>query len=274
MLIHLAHSPDADDAFMFYAIAKEKIPTHGFEFTHVLKDIESLNHLAITGKYEVTAISVGAYPYCIKDYDLLPVGASVGEGYGPVLVADHEIPFSEISNISIAVPGKYTTAALVLKLAIGEFPVKILPFDQIIPAVLKGEFEAGLVIHEGQITHSEQGLLKILDLGEWWKKETGLPLPLGIDVIRKDLGQKTIQSLTKIFEESIRYGMAHEEEALQYALSFGRGVDFEKARTFVRMYVNEKTLNFSEKEKQAVKLLLQMGSQKGFIPDLNLTALS
>jgi 1,4-dihydroxy-6-naphthoate synthase len=272
MLIHLAHSPDADDAFMFYALAAQKISFRGFQFKHILSDIETLNKLAFEGKYEVTALSLHAFAYVMDKYTLLPNGASIGRGYGPIVVAREKIPLESLKDILVAVPGKFTTATLVLNLAIGKHPEIIMNFDEIMEAVASRKVEAGLLIHEGQLTHRERGLVKILDLGEWWEKETGLPLPLGVDAYRTDLGEKNGRLLAEIFEESIRYALAHEDEALDYALQFGRGIEQEKARQFVRMYVNERTLCFSEAEKKSIFTLLEEGHRKGFLPfkpDLN-----
>lgn len=266
MLIRLAHSPDADDAFMFYAIACGKIPTGNFKFQHVFSDIETLNLQAMQGRYEVTAVSLHAFAYITDQYWLLPNGASIGKGYGPILVAKKAFAISELPNLTIAVPGTYTTAQLALNLAIGKFAFKVIPFDRIIPAVMNEEVEAGLIIHEGQLTYASQNLVKNLDLGEWWERETGLPLPLGVDAVRQDLGKKTAKQLSDILEASIRYAMEHEDEALDYALQFGRALEREKARKFVRMYVNERTLRYSEEERKAVCLLLDEGFRKGLLP--------
>jgi len=266
MRIRLAHSPDPDDAFMFYALAKNKIPSGGFEFEHILSDIETLNRLAFEGTYEVTALSLHAFAYVMDKYTLLPNGASIGKGYGPIVVARKPMTAAELKNIRIAIPGKYTTAALVLGIAIGEYASAILPFDRIMDAVISGEAEAGLLIHEGQLTHPQSGLVKVLDLGEWWEKQTGLPLPLGVDAYRTDLGAETGNALAKIFDESIRYAMDHEDAAVEYSMQFGRGLDRETARKFIRMYVNERTLSYSPDEEKAIRLVLDEGFRKGFLP--------
>ena len=264
--ICIAHSPDSDDAFMFYALAKGKIDTGVFEFVHELDDIEALNQAALEGKYEVTAVSIHAYAYLHERYALFTCGASMGEGYGPILVSGVPFTADQLSEYSIGVPGERTSALLALKLFQPDFEYRVIPFDQIIPSVKRQEVDAGLVIHEGQLTYLGDGLHKVLDLGEWWLKTTGLPLPLGGNVIRRDLGEDTIHQVSRLIKESIQYGLSHREEALAYALQFGRGLDSGQADEFVGMYVNERTLDYGEDGKKAVQLLLDRGHEAGIIP--------
>src|SRR3989440_4793083 len=217
MLIRLGHSPDADDAFMFWALAAKRVDTRGFEFEHVLRDIQTLNEWALEGRLETTAISLHTYPYVQDRYVLLPHGASMGSGYGPIVVAREPIPLGRLSEIEIAIPGRMTTAFLVLRMAIGDFDYREVPFDEIIDEVTSGKAEAGLLIHEGQLTYEEEGLAKVLDLGEWWLLETGLPLPLGVNVARRDLGIPTLAELSEVLAASIRTGLEHRDEAMAYA---------------------------------------------------------
>jgi 1,4-dihydroxy-6-naphthoate synthase len=263
MLIRLGHSPDADDAFMFWALAEERIDTRGFEFEHVLRDIQTLNEWALEGRLEVTAISLHAYPFVQDRYVLLPHGASMGSGYGPVVVARRGMTKEELRDVEIAVPGKMTTALLVLRLYLGDFRYRVLPFDEILEAVRDGEAEAGLLIHEGQLTYPEQGLQKVVDLGEWWLLETGLPLPLGANVARRDLGEERLHDLSEVLAESIAAGLANREEAMRYALQFGRGLDFSLGDRFVGMYVNELTQDYGEEGRAAVRELLRRGEAIG-----------
>jgi 1,4-dihydroxy-6-naphthoate synthase len=265
MKITVAHSPDSDDAFMFYGLASGKVPTNGFEIGHVLADIETLNRAAFEGKYEVTAVSFHAYAHLTDKYVLLPHGSSMGDDYGPVLVARTDGP-SSTSGIKVAVPGTLTTAFLALRLYDPSVEYVVMPFDRIQDAVREGEVAAGLLIHEGQLTYQDQGLKKIVDLGEWWWKRTGLPLPLGGNVIRRDLGPATIAQVSKLLHASIAYGLEHRQEALDYALQFGRGLDRSKADTFVGMYVNELTLHYGERGRNAVQRLLDEAWQAGLIP--------
>jgi len=266
MKIQLAHSPDPDDAFMFYALAEKKIPVGRYRFEHVFSDIETLNRCALEEKYEVTALSLHAFAYVSDKYWLLPNGASIGKGYGPIVLSKKDIPFSSLNQVKIAIPGTYTTAALALGIAIGKFQSKVVPFDKITDSILNDEVDAGIVIHERQLTYPETRLKKIVDIGEWWEGETGLPLPLGVDAVRKNLGLETAKELGDILEASIRYAMDHEDDALTYAMKFGRGIDREVARKFVRMYVNERTLRYSDQEKKAVSLLLDEGFKKNILP--------
>lgn len=265
--IKIAHSPDSDDAFMFYGLATNKVRVPGLKFTHTLTDIETLNQKAIhEAFYDVTAISFHAYPYLQDNYTLMACGGSVGEGYGPMIVAGKHFSLDEIKQVRIAIPGELTTAALTLKLFAPEVRTTIVPFDQIIPQVLAGKHEAGLIIHEGQLTYSTSGLFKVLDLGQWWREETGLPLPLGGNAIRRSLGEETMRVVTKALRESIQHGLDHREEALAYAMQFARDLDTQLANRFVSMYVNERTLNYGEDGRQAIRKLLELGHERGIIP--------
>jgi 1,4-dihydroxy-6-naphthoate synthase len=263
MLIRLGHSPDADDAFMFWALAENRVDTRGFEFEHVLRDIQTLNEWALQGRLEVTAISLHAYPFVQDKYVLLPHGASMGSGYGPVVVAREPMTSEELRESEIAVPGLMTTAFLVLRLYLGGFRHRVLPFDQILEAVKEGEVEAGLLIHEGQLTYADEGLQKVVDLGEWWLEETGLPLPLGVNVARRDLGEERLRDLSAVLAESIAMGLENRREAMEYALRFGRGVDYELGDRFVGMYVNELTQDYGEEGRAAVRELLRRGEAIG-----------
>jgi 1,4-dihydroxy-6-naphthoate synthase len=263
MRIRLGHSPDADDAFMFWALASGRVDTHGFEFEHVLRDIQTLNEWALEGRLETTAISLHTYPFVQDRYVLLPHGASMGAGYGPIVVAREEIPLERLGEIEIAIPGRRTTAFLVLRMAIGDFPHRELPFDGIIDEVKSGEAEAGLLIHEGQITYEAEGLTKVLDLGEWWLLETGLPLPLGVNVARRDLGRETLSRLSAVLANSIRAGLDHRSEALAYAMEFSRGLEPHLADRFVGMYVNELTCDYGDEGRQAVEELLHRAEALG-----------
>ena len=262
----IAHSPDSDDAFMFYALATQKIEPGEFELTHELQDIETLNQAALRGTYEVTAVSIHSYAYLSEQYALLNSGASMGDGYGPILVSRVRFPIKELAGRTVAVPGERTSAFLALKLFAPDFQHRAVPFDQIIPLVQQGEVDAGLVIHEGQLTYRADGLYKLLDLGEWWKETTGLPLPLGGNVIRRDLGMDKIRQLSELIQESIRYALSHPQEALAYALQFGRGLDSQQGEHFVHMYVNERTLDYGEDGRKAVQLFLDRGHEVGIIP--------
>ena len=263
--IRIAHSPDIDDAFMFYALATEKISSGEFTFTHHLEDIDTLNQAASKGTYEVTAVSIHACAYLHEQYALLNSGASMGEGYGPVLVSRVRFPLQELPRRKVAIPGEQTSAFLALKLMQPDFQYRVTSFDQIIPAVQRGEFDAGLVIHEGQLTYRDEGLFKLLDLGEWWEGTTGLPLPLGGNVIRRDLGMPAIRRISALIQESISYAFSNTEEALAYALQFGRGLDAQLGERFVSMYVNERTLDDGEYGRTAVQLFLAQGHEAGII---------
>ncbi|OGB88732.1 MAG: ABC transporter substrate-binding protein [candidate division NC10 bacterium RIFCSPLOWO2_12_FULL_66_18] len=264
--ITIAHSPDADDAFMFYALAQGKVSDPELECVHVLEDIQSLNERAFRGEYEVTAVSFHAYAYLADRYALLPHGASMGDGYGPMVVARDPLSREDLQGKSIAVPGTLTTAFLLLKLWNPSLGHRVIPFDQILDAVVARRVHAGLIIHEGQVTYGSLGLHKVVDFGEWWKEETGLPLPLGGNVIRKDLGPALMRRVSHLLRESIAYALAHREEALNYAMQFGRDMDRRLADRFVAMYVNDLTLDYGERGRAAVKRLLAMGHERGLIP--------
>jgi len=264
--ITVAHSPDVDDAFMFYALAQGKIGHPDLEFLHVLEDIQSLNDRARQGQYEVTAVSFHAYAYLADRYVLLPHGASMGDGYGPMLVARRPMRPDELHGLRIATPGTLTTAVLALRLWDPALQHVVIPFDQIPAAVVAGTVDAGLLIHEGQVTYAALGLHKVVDLGEWWKAETGLPLPLGGNVIRKDLGMDLMRRISRLLRESIRYALDHREEALAYAMQFGRNMDRRLADRFVGMYVNDLTLDYGERGRAAVRRLLALGHDRGIIP--------
>jgi len=264
--IKVAHSPDSDDAFMFYGMATNKVRVPGVKFTHTLCDIETLNRKALDGFYDITAISFHAYPYIQEKYALMPSGGSVGEGYGPMIVAPRGIPVEEIGRHRIAVPGTMTTAYLVLKLFAPEVKTEVVPFDEIIPRVLEGKFEAGLIIHEGQLTFNKSGLHKIVDMGKWWREKTGLPLPLGGNAIRRELGSKLMAECCTALRDSIRYALDNREEALQYAMQFARDLDPQLADKFVGMYVNERTLDYGKDGREAITKLLEMGYAAGIIP--------
>ena len=265
--INIAHSPDSDDAFMFYGLATNKVRVPGFKFTHTLTDIETLNPRAIQEAfYDVTAISFHAYPYLQENYALMACGGSVGEGYGPMIVSPRRLSLDDIKKTRIAVPGTLTTAYLTLKLFAPEIETVTVPFDKIIPAVVSGEFDAGLIIHEGQLTYSNNGLVKALDLGQWWRELTGLPLPLGGNAIRRALGEDTMRIATNALRDSIQHALDHREEALSYAMQFARDLDPALANQFVGMYVNERTLNYGEDGREAIRKLLGMGFERGIIP--------
>jgi 5,8-dihydroxy-2-naphthoate synthase len=263
--ITVAHSPDSDDAFMFYGLATNKVRTPGLRFTHTLCDIETLNQKARQGVYDVTAISFHAYPYIQDKYALMACGGSVGEGYGPMVVSTRPFGESEIRNKRIAVPGTLTTAYLALRLFAPGVETEVVSFDQIIPQVLGGKYEAGLIIHEGQLTYDKSGLYRIVDLGRWWLKVTGLPLPLGGNAIRRALGPELMAAVTNALRESIQYGLDHREEALTYAMQFARDLDTQSADKFVGMYVNERTLDYGPDGREAVHRLLDMGHKAGII---------
>lgn len=266
--ITIGHSPDSDDAFMFYALAKEKIETPGFTFKHLLKDIETLNHKAAVAELDVTAISVHAYAYVHHNYALLTAGGSLGIGYGPMVVAREPWDLDELKKKTIAIPGKMTSAYLALRLCIGEFQFDVVPFDQIIPAVAGGRVDAGLIIHEGQLMYHQEGLHKLIDLGEWWKQETGgLPLPLGANGIKKALGAELIQQLAPYMRKTIEYSLNNRREALDYALEFARDLPPDLADRFVGMYVNELTLDLGEDGKKSYQLFLDRGYEQGIIPN-------
>jgi len=263
VLVRLGHSPDPDDAFMFWALAEGRVDTRGFEFEHVLEDIQTLNEWALEGRLEVTAISLHTYPLVQDRYVLLPHGASMGSGYGPIVVARERLTRDDLRGVEIAVPGRMTTAFLVLRMALGDFAYREVPFDRILDEVRSGRAAAGLLIHEAQLTYEAEGLAKCLDLGEWWLLETGLPLPLGVNVARRDLGESALRELSVVLRESIQAGLANRREAMTYAMRWGRGLDTALADRFVGMYVNDFTCDYGEEGRQAVRELLRRGEQIG-----------
>ena len=264
--ISVAHSPDSDDAFMFYGLATNKLETDGLKFEHTLKDIQTLNEDAKQGVYDVTAISFHAYAYIADKYVLLPHGASIGDKYGPILVSKEQRRPEEISNMRIAIPGELTSAFLALRIYDQNFEYVVVPFDKIIDAVKQGKVDAGLLIHEGQLFYKQVGLDKVLDLGEWWHKKTGLPLPMGGNVIKRDLGADLMQKVSTHLRRSIQYSMEHREDALAYAMQFARDMPTELADRFVAMWVNDLTLDYGDRGREAVRLLLNEGYEKGIIP--------
>lgn len=266
-LIQVGHSPDPDDAFMFHALANDKIETGDYEFKHTLQDIETLNRRALRGELELTAVSLHGYAYVTDRYALCACGASIGDNYGPMVVARGPGGIDSLRGKKIAVPGTLTTAFLTLKLLLGDdFTHEVHPFDEILNIVASGKVDAGLIIHEGQLTYGDQGLSLIVDLGKWWHDETGLPLPLGANAIRKDLGRDAMEEVTALLKESIRYGLEHRGEALEHALQYGRDLDRQKADKFVGMYVNDWTIDFGPRGREAVAELLHRGHRAGIIP--------
>lgn len=263
--IHLAHSPDSDDAFMFYALADGQIDTQGISYVHELQDIETLNGRAMRGELDVTAVSIHAYAYLSDTYALLPHGASMGDGYGPRLVAKRPMTREETEGKRIAVPGMMTSAYLALRLFQPDFVPVVVPFDQIEQAVIRDEVDAGLLIHEGQLTYAEEGLHLIADMGAWWLEKTGLPLPLGGNVIRKDMPRELQKKVSRHLRASIAYGLNHRQNALDHAMRFARGLDRGKADTFVGMYVNNWTLDYGERGRAAIRLFLDEGIRCGVI---------
>jgi 1,4-dihydroxy-6-naphthoate synthase len=265
--IRVAHSPDSDDAFMFYALAAGKLDTGGLEFVHELQDIETLNRRALAGQLEVTAVSIHAYAYLADRYALLPHGASMGEGYGPRLVAREPLGPADLPGRRVAVPGTMTSAYLALKLFEPDVETEVVPFDRIIPHVAAGNADVGLIIHEGQLTYADEGLHLVADLGEWWAAETGgLPLPLGGNAIRRDLGDDLIRRVSRLLRDSIAWGLEHRAETLGYAKDFGRGLDAAQTDTFVGMYVNRRTLDYGPDGRRAVQLFLDRGHEAGIVP--------
>jgi 1,4-dihydroxy-6-naphthoate synthase len=273
-LIRVGHSPDPDDAFMFYALAHNRIETGDYEFTHELVDIETLNRRAFQAKLELTAVSIHAYAFLHDKYILCTCGASMGDGYGPMVVARESMTRDQLGGKTIAVPGKLTSAYLALRLYLGaEFACVEVPFDQIIPAVVAGRYDrqpidAGLIIHEGQLTFGDHALTLVVDLGAWWKEKTGLPLPLGANAVRRNLGTETVREIQRLLKESIEYGLAHREDALRYALQYGRDLDQSQADKFVGMYVNDWTLDFGPRGREAVTRFLAEGHAAGVLPEL------
>jgi 1,4-dihydroxy-6-naphthoate synthase len=265
--ISVAHSPDSDDAFMFYGLATNKLDTGSLSFTHVLKDIQTLNEEAFRESYDVTAISFHAYAYIADKYILLPHGASIGDNYGPILVSREASKGEDISRLKIAIPGTLTSAFLALRIFNASFEYEVVPFDKIIDAVQSGRCDAGLLIHEGQLFYESLGLHKILDLGEWWHEKTGLPLPMGGNVIRRELGPEIISEVSDCLRRSISYSLANREDALEYAMQFARDMDPELADRFVAMWVNDLTLDYTERGREAVRRLLNEGFERGIIPN-------
>jgi 1,4-dihydroxy-6-naphthoate synthase len=266
-LITVGHSPDPDDAFMFYALAHDKLDTGDLTFRHELQDIETLNRRALRGELEVTAVSIHAYAHLLDKYALLPSGCSMGDRYGPMVVARRPMAVDELKTARIAVPGTLTTAFLALRLLLpGGFTYEVLPFDQILGAVAGGKYDAGLIIHEGQLTFQNQGLHPVVDLGVWWQDKTGLPLPLGGNAVRLDLGPPTIREISRLLKASIRYALDHRQDALAYALRYARDMDLALADQFVGMYVNEWTLDYGPRGREAVRRLLEEGHRAGVVP--------
>ena len=264
--ISIAHSPDSDDAFMFYGLATNKVRVPGYRFSHTLCDIETLNRRALDEAFfDVTAISFHAYPYLQNNYTLMGCGGSVGEDYGPMIVSSKPLSLEDLGRIKIAVPGTLTTAYLALKIFNPAIKTETVPFDQIIPAIQAGTYDAGLIIHEGQLTYSASGLNKILDLGVWWREKTGLMLPLGGNAIRRSLGAEKHRIISKALRDSIQHALDHREEALEYAMQFARDLDVRLASRFVSMYVNERTLDYGADGREAIRTLLKMGHERGII---------
>jgi len=267
MEISIAHSPDSDDAFMFYGLATSKVRVPGYRFSHTLCDIETLNRRAREEAfYDVTAISFHAYPYLQENYTLMSCGGSVGEGYGPMVVASRMLDVNDLGRIRVAVPGTLTTAYLALKILNPEIKTVTVPFDRSIPEILGGTYDAGLIIHEGQLTYSTSGLFRVIDLGAWWRETTGLVLPLGGNAVRRSLGTKAHKVISKALRDSIRYALEHREQALEYAMQFARDLDTTMASQFVSMYVNERTLDYGADGREAIRKLLAMGHERGIIP--------
>lgn len=262
----LGHSPDADDAFMFYALTTGKIATQPLHYEHILRDIQTLNEMLLKGLLDISAASVHACAYLARRYGIMTSGASMGDGYGPIVVSRQKASLDDLRKGPIAVPGTLTTAFLVLRLCLGLFPFVVLPFDRIMEAVVRGEVPFGLLIHEGQLTYADANLVKVLDLGEWWAQETKLPLPLGVNVLSKDLPIEVQRLVVQHFRESVHYALTHREEALAYALRFGRGLDNQRGAQFVGMYVNDLTVDMGERGKEAIVTLLERAAREGIVP--------
>ena len=264
--ITIGHSPDPDDAFMFYALTQGKLDTGGLKIKHHIAGIEELNHKAVEGEFEVTALSVHAYGYVMDKYALLKCGGSFGDGVGPIVVAKKKMEIGELADDRLAVPGTMTTAYLLLKLLLLNFKFEVVPFDKIMDAVLSGEVDAGLLIHEGQITHKKHGLRKIVDLGEWWQEDMNLPLPLGVNAVRSDLGQTAMRQISDLMRQSIEYALAHRDEAVAYAMKYGRGMDAGTTDKFIGMYVNKWTVEMGEDGRSAISKLLTRGYHAALLP--------
>jgi 1,4-dihydroxy-6-naphthoate synthase len=268
-IVKVGHSPDPDDAFMFYGLSSEKVKLDGIKIEHMLEDIQSLNMRAMNGELEVTAISAHAFPYVQDKYWIMATGASMGEGYGPVLVSKKYSTLEELKGKRVATPGKMTTASLLFRCYGQGIENVDIPFDEVMPRVASGEFDAGVIIHEGQLTYAAEGFTKIVDYGEFWAKETnGLPLPLGLDVVRKDLGEAMARKLSIGLKESIHYGYTHQAEAVPYAMKWGRGIDYSLGERFVKMYVSELTIDMGEQGKKALELLFKLGYDRGILPTI------
>ena len=265
-VIRVGHSPDPDDAFMFHALANDKIPTGNLKFVHELQDIETLNRRALVAELDVTAISIHAYAYVLDQYALLASGASMGDNYGPLVIAREPMTIDELRHSTIAIPGLMTTAYLTLRLRLGDVKTVVVPFDQIMDAVEQGEVQAGLLIHEGQLTYAARGFHKVVDLGEWWMSETGLPLPLGGNAVKKSLGPELIEKVSGLLRESIEYGLANRETAVRHSMKYGRGMEERLTDKFVGMYVNDYTIDYGERGREAVRLLLERAHEAGIIP--------
>jgi 1,4-dihydroxy-6-naphthoate synthase len=264
--ITLGHSPDPDDAFMFYALAADKIPTGGLSFRHVIEDIETLNRRAMNAELDITAISIHAYAHVLDQYALLTSGASMGDNYGPLVISREPMSLADLGRARVAVPGEMTTAYMALRLCVGDVKTTVIPFDKIMDAVERGETDAGLLIHEGQLTYAARGFNKVIDLGEWWKSETGLPLPLGGNAIKKSLGPRLIEKVSGLLRESIEYGLGHRQVAVRHSMKYGRGMEESLTDKFVGMYVNDYTIDYGERGREAVRLLLRRGYEAGVIP--------
>lgn len=265
--IRVGHSPDSDDAFMFYALTHDKLESDGLRFVHQLEDIETLNRRALNGELEVSAVSIHAYAYLADKYALLASGCSMGDRYGPTLITREPRTLDDLRGVTIAIPGKLTTAYLALQLCLGkDTPTTLMPFDQILPAVAEGRVDAGVIIHEGQLYYGDKGLHKVVDLGQWWYGETGLPLPLGGNIVRRDLGSALVERIAKLLRDSIQYALDHRAEALGYALQYARDLDPALADRFVGMYVNEWTVDYGPKGREAVRTLLTRAYEAGLLP--------
>ena len=264
--ITLGHSPDPDDAFMFYALATDQLDTEGLAFRHVIQDIETLNRRALSAELDVTAVSIHAYAYVLDKYALLTSGASMGDNYGPLVISREPMALDEVRRKTIAIPGEMTSAYLTLQLCMGKVETKVVPFDEIMDAVASGDVDAGLLIHEGQLTYAARGLHKVIDLGEWWMAETGLPLPLGGNAIRKSLGPGLIAKVSRLLRQSIEYGLAHREVAVRHSMKYGRGMEESLTDRFVGMYVNDYTIDYGERGREAVRLLLDRAHKAAIIP--------